>query len=302
MKNRIAVLGSANADYSMRTETIPLPGETLAGRDFQLALGGKGANQAMACARLGGAVDFIACVGNDAAGKLALTAYAEAEINLEHVHVVDIPTGSALIFVADSGENSIGVAPGANAALTPTHVDAANQTIHAADYLLMQLESPIETLTHAATLASASNTCVVLNPAPARSLPEALLRHVDVLTPNQTELATLTDQPTDSAEAIQSAARSLLDRGLKTIIVTLGAAGALVVSRDTCTEVAAPSVTPLDTTGAGDTFNGALLVGLAERRTLVEAVQFANRAAALSVTRRGAIDSIPSRVEVDGFQ
>ena len=217
------------------------------------------------------------------------------------MHVVDSPTGSALIFVADSGENSIGVAPGANARLTPTHIDAASQTLCDADYLLIQLESPTATLTYAATMASKSKTRVVLNPAPAQPLPEALLRRVDVLTPNQTELATLTDQPIDSAEAIQMAARSLLDLGPETIIVTLGAAGALVVSRDTCIEVNAPSVTPIDTTGAGDTFNGALLVALTEGRTLVEAVRFANHAAALSVTRRGAIDSIPSRVEVDGF-
>ncbi|MEM8546764.1 MAG: ribokinase [Pseudomonadota bacterium] len=298
----IVILGSANADYSLRVPAIPAPGETLTGTDFRVAQGGKGANQAVACARLGGHAAFIACVGDDGAGRDALTAYANAGLVTDHVHTTEgLATGSAVIFVADSGENCIGIAAGANAALSRARVDASAATVAAAEILLMQLEAPLDTVVYAAALARAHQTRVVLNPAPAQTLDPSLLTHVDILTPNETELAILTGQPVASRTDIVAAAQALKQQGPSTVIVTLGSAGAALVTDDTVTVIDAPVVDASDTTAAGDTFNGALVVALAEGQTLAAAVHFANRAAALSVTRRGAIDAIPTRVEVDAF-
>ena len=280
-----------------------MPGETLPGNDFQIALGGKGANQAVACARLGGAAAFVARVGDDAVGRHALATYESAGLAIDTVGVVAaVPTGSALIFVADSGENSIGVAPGANAHLDLTAVEAAATAIRAADFLLMQLEVPIASVARAAQIAAAGDTTVIVNPAPATPLPAGLLAQVDILTPNETELSALSGEPVGDQDSTVAAARVLLRQGVDTIIVTRGAAGALIVDTSAVQEIPAPSVEPLDTTAAGDTFNGALAVALAEQLPLAEAVAFANRAAALSVTRRGALDAIPTRREVDAFR
>ncbi|MEL7310801.1 MAG: ribokinase [Pseudomonadota bacterium] len=302
MTINIVVLGSANADYSMRTPRIPSAGETLQGSDFQFALGGKGANQAIASARLGGRVAFVACVGRDSAGELALATYRDAGIDVDAVSVVDAPTGSALIFVDDAGENCIGVAAGANEHLAQSHAEAASRRIANASHLLMQLETPIATIQAAAEIARDCGTQTILNPAPARPLPRELLALVDIVTPNQTELASLTDMRVTSQTETVEAARELQSRGPNTVIVTLGAAGALVVTDDTVIPVETSQVAAIDTTAAGDTFNGALTVALAQGETLIDAVHFANRAAALSVTRRGAIDAIPTRVEVDAFR
>lgn len=301
MTHQVVVLGSANADYSMRVASIPEPGETLLGDDFSFALGGKGANQAMACARLGASTSFVACVGDDAAGRLALETYRAAGLDTTHVCTGALATGSALIFVADNGENSIGVAAGANSELDLEAVEHGASVIAAADYLLMQLESPLASIEAAARLARASGTRVILNPAPAQPLSEALLAEVDILTPNETELATLTGMPITSTLDMERAAAALRQRGVDTVIVTCGSAGALIVSADQIQQIPAPMVAALDTTAAGDTFNGALVVALAEGRNLAAAVSFATHAAALSVTRRGAIDAIPTRAEVDAF-
>lgn len=301
MTHQVVVLGSANADYSMRVASIPEPGETLLGDDFSFALGGKGANQAMACARLGASTAFIASVGDDAAGRLALETYRAAGLDTTHVSTGTLATGSALIFVADNGENSIGVAAGANSELDLETVERCASAIAAADYLLMQLESPLASIEAAARLARASGSRVILNPAPAQPLSEALLAEVDILTPNETELATLTGMPITSTLDMERAATALRQRGVNTVIVTCGPAGALIVSADQIRQITAPMVAALDTTAAGDTFNGALVVALAEGRNLTAAVSFATHAAALSVTRRGAIDAIPTRAEVDAF-
>ena len=298
--NKILVIGSTNIDLIARVGHLPRPGETVGEARFMQSNGGKGANQAVAAARLGGDVAFVSCLGDDAGAAALRRQFADDGIDTSALLTAErTPTGTALIFVSHDGENCIAVAPGANSGLTPAAIDAAADRIAAADYLLLQLESPAATVACAIEKAHAAGTRIVLNPAPAMPLDESLLRKVYLITPNRTELETLTGMAVRTPQDASRAAEVLLDKGVRNVVVTLGGDGALIRTRDEETLVPACRVTAVDTTAAGDVFNGALLVALAEGRSLTDAVGFASRCAAISVTRMGAQTSIPRRAEID---
>lgn len=300
MRRTIAVLGSSNTDMIIKVNHLPKPGETILGGEFLTAAGGKGANQAVGAARAGGDVTFIARVGKDIFGDSAVRGFQDAGLRLEFVtRDPRAPSGVALIFVAKSGENSIAVASGANGRLSPADVRRARKAITSASVLVMQLETPLPTIRAATALACAAGVKVVLNPAPARELPAKLLSRISVLTPNETEAELLTGVQVKTDAGAAKAAEVLLGRGVETVIITLGARGAFVASGDLRQRVAGFKVKAVDTTAAGDIFNGALAVALAEKKTILEAVRFANAAAALSVTRIGAQPSAPTRKEIE---
>lgn len=261
--------------------------------------GGKGANQAVAAARLGGNVSFIAKVGNDIFGKESIASFVKEGINTAHVFTdATQPSGVALINVDEKGENCIVVASGANATLSVTDIDEAKATITNAAIILIQLETPIDTIEYVASLAADHRIPVVLNPAPAAKLSDELLQLVSIITPNQHEAAMLTGIEVNDTPSAKHAAKILNGKGVQTVIITLGAEGALLYHNDFFTEVAAPVVKAVDSTAAGDVFNGALTVALAAGKSLQHAVQYACNAAAISVTRLGAQASAPYRNEV----
>jgi ribokinase len=296
----VVVVGSSNTDMILRVAHVPRPGETLLGGLFSTAAGGKGANQAVAAARAGGNVTFVARLGLDSFGDEALEGFKREGIMLSHVtRDPSQPSGVALIFVGADGENSIGVAGGANQRLSPRDVGAARKVIAGARVLLLQLETPLETVRAAADIGSRAGIEVILNPAPAQSLPDALLRKITLLTPNETEASMLTGISVSDVSSATRAARALQLRGARNVIVTLGANGALVASGRDARWVPGFKVKAVDTTAAGDVFNGALAVRLAEGSPIMEAVRFAHAAAAISVTRAGAQPSIPTRREID---
>lgn len=299
---RIVVVGSSNTDMILQLERVPRPGETVLGGHFAMAAGGKGANQAVAAARAAGEVSFIARVGKDIFGDLAIKGFRQDNINVDHLTVDDtLASGTALIFVAENGENSIGVAPGANDQLSPLDVDRAKEQIARAEILLLQLETPLETIAAAIRIAKKHGVRVILNPAPARHLPNNILSDISILTPNEHEAELLTGIKVDSDEAALQAAKTLQDEGVSTVIITLGAKGAMIASSTVTSIVPSFKVNAVDTTAAGDTFNGALAVAIAEGMELIKAVEFANAAAALSVTRLGAQPSIPTREDIEKF-
>jgi len=296
---QISVVGSANTDLFVRVPTLPRPGETVSGGTFFTARGGKGANQAVAAARAGGSVALIACLGDDALGDETLAALTAEGIAVHAVHrVPDTPSGVALILVDERGENSIAVAPGANALLTPAQVVPSVERLSPMDVLVAQLETPLETVLAAARTANRVGARVILNPAPARTLPDELLRLVSVLTPNETEAARLAGTSLDKEHALEDAATALLQRGVGAVAITLGADGVYVATTGRRELISGHRVETRDTTGAGDVFTGALAVALAEEMPLGEAVRFANAAAALSVTRDGAQPAAPRRAEI----
>jgi ribokinase len=300
MTAHITVVGSLNMDLVARTPRIPQPGETIIGSDFHTVPGGKGANQAVAAARLGVQVSMVGRVGRDTFAGPLLDNLAAAGV--DHTFVTQDPeaaTGVALIVVDDAGQNSIVVASGANARLTPTDVDEAKTAIAGAETLLLQLESPLETVTRAAEVARAHGVTVILNPAPARSLPAELLSLVDVLIPNESETALLTGLPVGDRAQTEAAAAALLDLGVGTVILTLGERGALLAREDGAEVFAAFEVTPVDTTAAGDAFVGGFAVALAEGRALAEAVRWGNATGALATTKLGAQSSLPTRQEME---
>lgn len=299
----IVVLGSSNTDMILRVPRIPRPGETVLGGRFATAAGGKGANQATAAARAGGQVSLIARVGSDSLGDQAVAGFRREGIAVDHVlRDPDEPSGVALIFVEESGENSIAVASGANARLLPVDVESAGEEIAAASILLMQLETPLETVEAAARIAREADTAVILDPAPARELPDALLRDVSILTPNQGEAEHLTGVAVTDLPSAEEAAQRLRERGVGEVIVTLGAQGAVWVAPHGTEFVPGHAVAVVDATGAGDVFNGCLAAALARRRPRREAIEYANAAAALSVTREGAQPAAPERDEIDAFR
>ena len=302
MAGKIVVVGSSNTDMILQMDHIPRPGETILGGVFSMAAGGKGANQAVAAARAGGQVALLARVGSDMFGQQAVEGFRRDGIDVELV-IADpqAPSGVALIFVAADGENSIGVASGANARLSLQDVQRAAALIAAADALVMQLETPLETVLAAAEIASQNDVTVILNPAPAQPLDDALLRHVSILTPNESEAQLLTGIEVTDPQGAARAAQALHAKGVDTVIVTLGARGAFVSADGITTMVPALPVTPVDTTAAGDVFNGALAVALSERKPLLDAVHFACAAAALSVTKLGAQPSAPTRRDIESM-
>ncbi|MGI9887025.1 ribokinase [Vibrio chagasii] len=299
---QLIVLGSVNADHVLQVPSFPRPGETLIGGNYQVIPGGKGANQAVAAARLNADIGFIACVGDDPFGSNIRQDFANDGINIDGVIVAEnTPTGIAMIQVSAAGENSICLSPEANNKLTCEQIEPHLEKIRGAKYLLTQLETPIEGIEYAAKTAKESGTRVILNPAPARPLSDNLLACVDVITPNETEAEVLTGVTvTDSASAHQ-ASLALHAKGIETVMITLGAKGVWVSRNGEGELIPGFRVEATDTTAAGDTFNGALVTGLLEDMPMERAIKFAHAAAAISVTRFGAQTSIPSRAETDAF-
>ncbi|MEM1262064.1 MAG: ribokinase [Pseudomonadota bacterium] len=297
MSRRVVVLGSANVDYTFRAERLPMPGETVGGDTFAVDFGGKGANQAVAAARLGADVCFLGCIGDDAAGEALLAALAADGINTESViKAADVPTGSAGISVDRAGSNSIIVVAGANGLVDPQHVARWQDTIVHADSLLMQLEVPVNAVSAAARIATDAGVRVVLDPAPLDGpLPSTLRGCVDLLTPNEAEARRLLGD----AVGPEHAALALARQFDATTILTRGEAGCVVATADGSIEaLAAKPADVVSTVAAGDTFNGALATALADGEALVGAIEFAQYAAALSVERDGAQRSMPYRHEL----
>ena len=296
------VVGSSNTDMIIRVPRIPRAGETLLGGEFLTAAGGKGANQAVGAARAGGKVAFIARVGRDAFGDQAIVGLLRDGIDVSRVFRDKLtPSGVALIFVAQDGENSIAVAGGANAKLSPSDVKKAAGVIRSAGLLVAQLETPLATVTAAVELAVKAGVPVILNPAPARPLPNSLLERISILTPNETEAELLTGIKVTDAAAAAKACSKLRSRGVGIVILTLGERGAFLADANGRRLVPGFKVKTVDSTAAGDIFNGALSVALAEGKAVFDAVGFANAAAALSVTRLGAQPSAPSRADIEKF-
>ncbi len=300
--NRLVVLGSVNADHVLRVPHFPRPGETLTGHSYQVVPGGKGANQAVAAARLGAEVSFIARIGDDAIGRQMKAGFAADGIEVSAVEQDErLPTGIAIIYVSDEGENSIGLSTEANGALDTAMVRRHEALIAGAHTLLLQLEVPLDSVLEAARLARAHGTRVVLNPAPAQPLSADLLALVDLITPNQTEAELLTGvKVTDEASAAQAAAR-FHQMGIADVMITLGSQGVYCSNGRQQALIPGFRVEAVDTTAAGDTFNGALLAAELAGASFQDAVRFAHGAAALSVTRFGAQSSIPGKQEVDTF-
>lgn len=300
MAARIAVVGSLNMDLVVRSPRIPQPGETIIGSQYKNVPGGKGANQAVAAARLGAQVSMVGQLGRDAFGDQILRNLAADGVDTSSVLQDEgMPTGVALIVVDDAGRNSIVVASGANMRLSPAHVDAAATAIADADVLLVQLESPLETVIRAAETARDHGVTVILNPAPACALPAQLLATVDVLIPNESETALLTGMPVDSQGQAEAAAATLLQQGVGTVVLTLGSKGALLAEERNRQLVPAFQVQPVDTTAAGDAFVAGLGVALAEGLAIADAVRWGNAAGALATTVLGAQPSLPSRTAVE---
>ena len=303
---RVVVLGSSNTDLTLRLPQLPSPGQTLLGGPFITGPGGKGANQAVAARRAGADVIFLTAVGDDLLGRQALERYQGEGIDIAHAKIVPgFASGVAFIFVDDTGENMIGVAPGANARLTPDDIDRLPDPVFEdGGVFLASLEVPLETVVRALRRARRAGMLTILNPAPSRSgLVEGgtgIVSPVDVLTPNREEAAWLTGLSLEAPGAAREAARRLREVfGSRDVIITRGAKGCLAMTEDKMVVVPAYPVTALDTVGAGDAFNGALAVALAEGRSLIEAAVWASDAAALAVTRTGAQDGLPSRDVID---
>ena len=301
-KRQILVVGSSNTDMVIKATHLPRPGETILGGTFFMNPGGKGANQAVAIARLGGPVTFICKTGSDIFGHQSQQLFEEEGINTSYVFSDSgNPSGVALITVDEKAENCIVVASGANANLLPSDLEKAEEAIERADLVLMQLEVPMETVCFVADIAWQKGKKVILNPAPAHPLPADLLRHLYLITPNETEAEMITGVKITDESSAGEAARALSGMGVQHVIITLGSKGALIYSNGKAEMVPALKVEAVDTTAAGDVFNGALTVALSEGRSLKEAARFACKASAISVTRVGAQSSAPYRNEVDIF-
>ncbi|HPQ56167.1 MAG TPA: ribokinase [Bacteroidales bacterium] len=295
----MAIIGSSNTDLVIKTERIPEPGETILGGEFMMTPGGKGANQAVAAARLGGKVAFITMIGDDIFGKEALDHYKEESMDISCVFTdPETPSGAAIICVDAHGENCIVVSPGANNKMTRKDIDMAIDVIESSDIILMQLETPMDVIEYVADIAWEKGKKVVLNPAPAVELSADLIKKLYLITPNSTECKQITGIAINSPADASTAADALLEMGAGNVVITLGSNGAYVKNHQMEEFIPAILVEAVDTTAAGDTFNGALCVGLSEGMSLSEAVHFATKAAAISVTRMGAQASIPYRREI----
>jgi ribokinase len=304
MGKRIVVVGSINLDLVAATQRIPIAGETVAGLGFRTFPGGKGANQAVAAARLGGSVSMVGKLGTDAFGVQLRESLEEANVNTEAVELVPGSSGVALITTDAKGENAITVVAGANAHLTPADLDANIEIILGAGILLTQLEIPLETVERLAAIALGGRIPLVLDPAPARVLPPSILKCVDWITPNETETCVLTGRPPGelSDEMIEDAANALLERGSRNVILKLGSRGCYVALSDGTRQLLpAYTVSAVDTTAAGDAFNGAFAVGLMHGQNPIDSAAWASAVAAISVTRVGAQTSMPTASEVERF-
>lgn len=295
----IVVIGSCNTDMVVKSHRLPVPGETVLGGAFMMNPGGKGANQAVAVARMGGKATFISKTGNDLFGRQSIEMYKDEGINTDFIFSdPNLPSGVALIMVDIHGENCIVVASGANASLNNQDIDKAKQKIESADILLMQLEIPMETVEYAAELASRKGTKVILNPAPAAFLSNKLLSCLYAIIPNETEAEMLSGIKVFDLGTAKQAADIIAAKGVDVVVITLGSKGALIKEGASYFEVPVPTIDAVDTTAAGDTFCGAFCVGISEGLSIVDTVRMANQAAGITVTREGAQVAIPYRKEL----
>ena len=302
MSQNIVVVGSLNMDLVAYTSRLPEMGETLLGQDFQTFPGGKGANQAVAAARLGASVTMIGKVGADSFGKSLMENLQTNGVNTDHIFKdPQYSTGTAVITVDSEGRNTIVVISGSNFQLTPQDIDQCRQVIAAADVLLLQLETPIETVTRAAQIASENGVKVLLNPAPAQALPDELYTLVDVIIPNETEAALLTGSPVKNQDQVVQAAQILLKKGADNVLITLGKQGAVWLDAAGTRFVSAFTVNAVDSTAAGDAFIGGLGCALAQQMNIEDAMRWGSAAGALAVTRKGAQSSLPSKRELEDF-
>jgi ribokinase len=302
MKPSIVVVGSSNTDMVIKANHLPIPGETILGGNFFMNPGGKGANQAVAAQRLGGNVTFICKTGDDIFASQSVIGFIEEGINTDFIITDNItPSGVALITVSKNGENCIVVASGANATLSPANLITCMDTLYDASIILMQLEIPLETVNFVADIAKPSGAKVILNPAPACELPLELLRNTWIITPNEQEAELLSGIAVTDKPSAQQAAKIIMDKGVEIVIITLGAKGAFVATKEINKLVKAMEVDAIDTTAAGDVFNGALAVAIIEGMLLLDAVAFACNAASISVTRMGAQSAAPHRKDVDNL-
>ena len=300
---KLVVLGSINADHILNIAQFPQPGETVKGHHYQVAFGGKGANQAVAAGRSGANISFIACVGDDDIGESVRKQLSTDNINIECIDIAENETtGIALIFVNQQGENVIGINAGANAQLTPARIEQYQQEIAQADALLMQMESPVESIQFAAEIAKRHQTTVILNPAPAQALPDSLLELIDIITPNETEAEHLTGIVVSDEQSANQASQILHQKGIAKVMITLGARGVWFSQIGAQGKIIPGfKVKAIDTIAAGDTFNGAYVTALLEGLSDDKAIRFAHAAAAIAVTRSGAQPSVPWRKEIDQF-
>lgn len=297
--SRIIVIGSSNTDMVIKSKKLPAPGETLLGGTFLMNPGGKGANQAVAAARLGGDVTFVTKTGNDIFGSEAKSLFDKEKIDTRYIIKDEVnPSGVALITVDEYGENSIVVASGSNGTLSAYDIDDKVFETKPADIFMMQLEIPVSTVEFVAEKAAGNGNRVILNPAPARMLSDDLLNCLFLITPNENEAELLTGIKVTDQVSAKKAAQDLSERGVKNIIITMGASGAYLHTGTVSKMIPVVPVKAIDTTAAGDVFNGALGVAIAEGKTIEEAVVFANKAASISVTRMGAQASAPYREEI----
>lgn len=299
----ITVIGSLNLDLVVFAKKIPRPGETVMGKSFKQIPGGKGGNQADAAAKLGGKVRMIGCIGDDSMGLFLKDSLSADGVNVDYVLVKpQASTGIAAIIVEDSGNNAITVAPGANYELMVEDVERLRSIIQESKVLLMQLEIRMDTVKASLKIAKQSGIITILNPAPAAELDYEILKNIDILTPNETELEFLSGQSTDTPENIERAAKTLINKGVKELVVTLGTNGCMHVTKDFVKHYNAYKVKAVDTTAAGDSFNGALAVYLNDGQTIEEAIEFALKVGAMTVTKEGAQTSLPYKNEIDNFQ
>ncbi len=304
MGKKILVIGSLNMDMVIPVKELPQKGETILGGSPAHIPGGKGANQACAAGKLGGAVTMLGKVGQDGMGRALKENLAAAGVEVTHVEETPAaPTGMAGIYVGETGSNSIVVIPGANGLCDAAFIEANEELIAAHDIIVLQLEIPYDGVFRAIQLAKKHGRLVVLNPAPAPdSLPPEVIASLDYFTPNETEMARIAGLPVGGVEEAIAAGKKLVEAGVGTVLATLGEAGALLVTKETAQVLPTLRVQAVDTTAAGDTFNGAFVTALAEGMSQEEAIAFGNKAASISVTRKGAQTSIPSREEVDGYR
>jgi len=295
---KILVIGSSNTDMTVQTANLPLPGETVLGGVFTMGPGGKGANQAVAVKRLGGDVSFICKVGNDIFGDNAIAHYNREGIDTGGILRSEKPSGVALITVDAKAENCIVVASGANADFTEEDIEKCRPALESCGILLLQLEIPIPAVVKAAKIAHDAGATVVLNPAPAADLPDEIFRYISLFIPNETELARFSGVEIHCENCAKRAAKVMVGKGVRQIIVTMGSKGSLITDGENAVMVPARKVQAVDTTAAGDTYCGALCVALSEGKSLVEAAEFATAASALTVQKIGAQNSIPTRSEI----
>lgn len=302
-KARLLVVGSLNMDLVVDVPYMPGVGETVLGRGLKMVPGGKGANQAYAAAKLGGETYMLGCVGSDEYGQILIDSLKSAGVNTQSIgKQTGVNTGTAFIYVNEEGDNSIVVVPGANSTCSKEYIERHKNFIEDCDIIILQCEIPIDVVEYTVDIARRMNRKVILNPAPAPDhFPEEILKKVDILTPNESELHKLTGKKADTLEDIREAAGMLLSKGIKSVIVTWGDKGAVLVEGDSCRHYPVEKVKVVDTTAAGDSFTAAVAVALSEGKSLDEAVKFANKVATIVVTRPGAQTSIPSRDEVDNI-